>query len=105
MIEIKISVSDVDYAAAMDVVLPYIMEHLSKNSGNALLAAVLSKAGGASAAAAKAALKALPQDTRDELAVLCLNHYKDDIARVLTEVSKQKNISMTVQDIQIAAET
>lgn len=31
MIDIKISVSNVDYEAALDTLLPVLLEHLSKN--------------------------------------------------------------------------
>ena len=85
MIDVKISVNNVDYEAALDTLLPVLLEHLSKKSENAFLVSVLSKTKGVSSIAAKAALKALTQDTRDELAVACLNHYKEDIQRLLTE--------------------
>ena len=84
MIDIKISVSNVDYEAALDTLLP------------------VSKTKGVSSIATKAALKTLPQDTRDDLAVACLNHYKDDIQRLLTEVSKQKGIALQIDGINIA---
>ena len=66
------------------------------------MVSVLSKTKGVSSIAAKAALKALPQDTRDELAVACLNHYKEDIQRLLTEASKQKWIALQIEGIDIA---
>ena len=102
MIDIKISVSNVDYEAALDTLLPVLLEHLSKKTENAFLSSILSKTKGVSSIAAKAALKALPQDTRDDLAVACLNHYKDDIQRLLTEVSKQKGIALQIDGINIA---
>ena len=102
MIDVKISVNNVDYEAALDTLLPVLLEHLSKKSENAFLASVLSKTKGVSSIAAKAALKALPQDTRDELAVACLNHYKEDIQRLLTVVSKQKGIALQIGEIDIA---
>ena len=102
MIDIKISVSNVDYEAALDTLLPVLLEHLSKKTENAFLSSILSKTKGVSSIAAKAALKTLPQDTRDDLAVACLNHYKDDIQRLLTEASKQKGIALQIDGINIA---
>ena len=102
MIDIKISVSNVDYEAALDTLRPVLLEHLSKKTENAFLSSILSKTKGVSSIAAKAALKTLPQDTRDDLAVACLNHYKDDIQRLLTEVSKQKGIALQIDGINIA---
>ena len=102
MIDIKISVSNVDYEAALDTLLPVLLEHLSKKTENAFLSSILSKTKGVSSIAVKAALKTLPQDTRDDLAVACLNHYKDDIQRLLTEASKQKGIALQIDGIDIA---
>ncbi|WP_195975947.1 hypothetical protein [Hydrogeniiclostridium mannosilyticum] len=102
MIDIKISVSNVDYEAALDTLLPVLLEHLSKKTENAFLSSILSKTKGVSSIAVKAALKTLPQDTRDDLAVACLNHYKDDIQRLLTEASKQKGIALQIDGINIA---
>ena len=102
MIDIKISVSNVDYEAALDTLLPVLLEHLSKKTENAFLSSILSKTKGVSSIAAKAALKTLPQDTRDDLAVACLNHYKDDIQRLLTEASKQKGIALQIDGLNIA---
>lgn len=103
MIDIKVSVGDVDYEAALDTLLPVLIEHLSKKSENSLLSSLLSKTKGISAAAAKAALKTLPQDTKDELAVVCLNHYKEDMARMLTELAGQKGIALKIQSVEVAA--
>ena len=102
MIDIKISVSNVDYEAALDTLLPVLLEHLSEKTENAFLSSILSKTKGVSSIAVKAALKTLPQDTRDDLAVACLNHYKDDIQRLLTEASKQKGIALQIDGINIA---
>ena len=102
MIDIKISVSNVDYEAALDTLLPVLLEHLSNKTENAFLSSILSKTKGVSSIATKAALKTLPQDTRYDLAVACLNHYKDDIQRLLTEVSKQKGIALQIDGINIA---
>ena len=66
------------------------------------MSSILSKAKGVSSIAAKAALKALPQDTKDDLAVACLNHYKEDIQRLLAEASKQKGIALQIDGIDIA---
>lgn len=35
MIDVKISVNNVDYEAALDTLLPVLLEHLSKKSENA----------------------------------------------------------------------
>lgn len=102
MININISLSDVDYEAALDALLPVFIDYLSKKSDNPILTTILTKTKSISTAAAKGALKALPQETRDELAVVCLNYYKDDIIHILTEASKQKGIVMKLNDFAIS---
>ena len=51
MIDIKISVSNVDYEAALDTLLPVLLEHLSKKTENAFLSSILSKTKGVSSIA------------------------------------------------------
>ena len=91
MIDIKISVSNVDYEAALDTLLPVLLEHLSKKSENAFLSNILSKTKWFSSISEKAAHNAA-----------CLNHYKEDIQRLLTEASKQKGIALQIDGIDIA---
>ncbi len=71
--------------------MPVLLEHLSKKSDNTFLTGILSKTKSISVVAVKGALRALPQETRDELAVVCINYYKEDIIRVLTETVQQRD--------------
>lgn len=103
MIDIRISVSDVDYEAALDTLLPVLVEHFSKKSKDSFLSSLLLKTKGISIIAAKAALKTLPQDMKDELAEACLNYYKEDIARMLTEMAEQKGIALKIESVEVAA--
>ena len=57
MIDIRVSVSDVDYEAALDTLLPVLAEHFSKKSKNSFLSSILLKTKEISVIAAKAALK------------------------------------------------
>lgn len=104
MIEIKIQVSEVNYEEALDVLYPILMEHIKQNSKtaeNSLAAGIIPKIQSAGAVAAKALIKALPKKTRDELAVVCLNKYKDDISELLTDEAKKRNIELEIDDVSI----
>lgn len=104
MIEIKVYVSEVDYEEALEVLYPILMEHMKQNSRmaeNPLVAAILPKIQDAGAVAAKALIKALPQETRDELAVTCLNKFKDAIPEVLSNEAKKRNIGLKIDDVSI----
>jgi len=104
MIEIKIQVSEVDYEDALEVLYPILMEHIKRNpqiAGNSLVATMLPKIQGAGRVAAKALIKALPQETRDELAVACLNKFKNDIPRLLTNEAEKRNIGLKIDNVSI----
>ena len=40
---------------------------------------------------------------KDELAEACLNYYKEDIARMLTEMAEQKGIALKIESVEVAA--
>lgn len=103
MIEVKIKLSEVDYSAAVDVLMPVLLDKLS-TSTSPIVSLVLGKAKGLPASAAKAALDVLPQVTKDELAVACLNHYSGEIARLMTNMATQKGIKVKVDGVEVAVE-
>ena len=85
MIEIKMTVDDVDYEEILETLYPLLEERLYNKIENPLLAGLLSKMKGLPMVTIKAMLKTLPQKTKDELVVLCLNYYKENIVRMLTD--------------------
>lgn len=103
MIEVKIKVNDIDYGSAADVLLPVLLEKLSR-SADPLTAGLLVKLKGLSGSAAKAALNFLPQDVKDELAVACLNHYNDEISRIMVSFAEKKGIGLQVSGVEVAKE-
>lgn len=103
MIEVKIKISEVDYSAAVDVLMPVLLDKLS-SSTNPIVSLVLGKAKGLPANAAKAALDVLPQETKDELAAACLNHYSEEIAKLMTSMAMQKAIKIQVDGVEVAVE-
>lgn len=104
MIEMKLKIRDVDYAAAIDTLMPVLLEKLSASS-NPFPALLLQKANGLPAAAAKAALDVLPQGIRDELAAACLNRYSTEVSQAIEHVATQKDIRLTVDSIEILAQS
>lgn len=103
MIEVKIKISEVDYSAAVDVLMPVLLDKLS-TSANPIVSLVLGKAKGLPASTAKAALDMLPQETKDELAAACLNHYSEEIAKLMTDMAQQKGITVRVEGVEVAGE-
>ena len=92
MIEIKMTVDDVDYEEILETLYPLLEERLYNKIENPLLAGLLSKMKGLPMVTIKAMLKTLPQKTKDELVVLCLNYYKENIVRMLTDTLERHGI-------------
>ena len=101
MIEIKIAIDEVDYEGALETLYPVLAEYLSEKTENSLLAGILSRTKGFPVKAVKAGLKTLPQDTKDELAVLCLNHYKEKIVDSLVNILGKHGILLKVLDMEM----
>ena len=104
MIEVKIKISEVDYGAAIDVLMPVLLDKLSSSS-SPIVKILLGKLKGMSGPAAKAALDMLPQETKDELAAACLNHYNEEISKLMVNVAQQKGIKVQVESVEVAVES
>ena len=100
MIEIKMTVDDVDYEEILESLYPLLEERLYNKIENPLLAGLLSKMKGLPMVTIKAMLKTLPQKTKDELVVLCLNYYKENIVRMLTDTLERHGIPLNIQDME-----
>ena len=100
MIEIKMTVDDVDYEEILETLYPLLEERLYNKIENPLLAGLLSKMKGLPMVTIKAMQKTLPQKTKDELVVLCLNYYKENIVRMLTDTLERHGIPLNIQDME-----
>ena len=100
MIEIKMTVDDVDYEEILETLYPLLEARLYNKIENPLLAGLLSKMKGLPMVTIKAMLKTLPQKTKDELVVLCLNYYKENIVRMLTDTLERHGIPLNIQDME-----
>ena len=100
MIEIKMTVDDVDYEEILETLYPLLEERLYNKIENPLLAGLLSKMKGLPMVTIKAMLKTLPQKPKDELVVLCLNYYKENIVRMLTDTLERHGIPLNIQDME-----
>lgn len=104
MIEIRIKISKVDYEEVLDAIYPVVMEQVNKNQkivSIPIIAKILPKIQDAGAAALKLLIRALPQETRDELTVACLNKFKGDILGLIEKEAKQRSIGIKVDDIDV----
>lgn len=100
MIEVTLKIQDVDYAAAVDTLMPVLLERLS-GSANPIASLLLGKTKGLPSAAVKAALEVLPKGTRDELAAACLNHYSAEISQAIANLAAQRNLHLSVESVEV----
>ena len=97
MLEFKISVSDLDYGAVAEMLLPIVKEK-AEPSGNRAVKLLLGMVD-AAGALPKKAINALPQDIKDEMVVALVNNYKDRFIDFAQNKAAAKNIAVTVEDI------
>ena len=100
MIEIKIKIDEVDYDSAVSTLIPMLLKKQARNNP---IFEVLKKIEGLPVGAAKAALKVLPRDTKDELAVACLNNYSENISKELVKLLGKNGIRLKVQGIHVSS--
>lgn len=101
MVELKIQLDEINYEEIVQQLLPFALEKLSGNFGNGKLGPILGVVSKLPPKAAAGMLAALPQDTKDELAVLLLNLKKDSIMEAAGRYAESKHISLKIRDVQV----
>ena len=101
MITIKIEVEHIDYSDVAERVFPILAEKLENRPDSTFLSAIIKKTKGLSGATLKAALSVLPQNTKDELAVLVLQQYKEQVVNQLNTFAEEQGVKIAISDIQV----
>ncbi len=99
MIEVKLNISEVDYASAIDLFLHALPDELP---GNPVAAAALHQIKKLPSAAARTALKVMPEDTKNALAAACVNHYSDKISKMAVEMAQKRGVPLKVDGVEAA---
>ncbi len=102
MIEMKIQISDTDYGAAIEAFLPVIIEKMSEKEEAGFISKMIGKNSSLPASVIKAALSVMPQSTKDEIAVACLDRFKEDISKMILDFAKDKGLNFHLENIQIS---
>lgn len=95
--KITVELSQIDYGALVKLFLPMLRDKLSEHEGMA----ILSKIAGMPPAMAAKMVNALPQATKDEMAVTLANKNRDKIAQILQRMAAEKGLSFHVDDLKI----
>lgn len=101
MIEIIINISDVDYEAAAEKIIPLTLDKLSKREDASFLITALSKFKGATGKAAMAALTVLPQNVKDEIATALIQSKKDTIVDFINKLAQERGMPVTVNELSV----
>jgi len=94
MIELTVQITHVDYDTLADILLPLIGGQAAEKSGSPSLGKIFSGSQGLAAAAAKAYLKSMPQNRKEELLVRLINDNSGKLAELLSRFASDNGISL-----------
>lgn len=97
MPEFRITVSDIDYGAAAELLLHMVGEKAEVSGSKTLK--LLSGMANASGALPKKAVNALPQGVKDEILVSLVNNYKDKLIAAVENKAAAKGVALTIDEI------
>ena len=92
--KITLELTDIDYASVVKFALPLLQDKFSESDGEA--AKMLSQIMKMPPALAAGMVDFLPQDTKNELAVMLFNQNKDSIIKAVTYYAEKKGLSFRI---------
>ncbi|MFI3169441.1 MAG: hypothetical protein R3Y06_05830 [Faecalibacterium sp.] len=102
--ELNVQFDQIAYGDMLEKVLPKVLEHLKQKTDSPFVAQIIEKTQGLSGRSLRAAISVLPQSTQDELAVLVLQNYKEEIIKQLNRFASEQEVGIVVSDIQLKQE-
>ena len=95
--KITVEISELDYKALVEQFLPVVREKMAGKDG--IGAKTLSILAGMPPSIAGNMIDMMPQDKKDELAVMLIEKNKDKIAEKIVKLAGEKGISFKIDDI------
>lgn len=92
--KITLELTDIDYASVVKYALPLLQEKLT--AGDSEASKMLAQIAKMPPSIAAGMVDFLPQDTKNELAVMLVNQNKDRIIHAVTEYAEKKGISFRI---------
>ncbi len=92
--KLTLELTDIDYGALVRFALPLLQGKFS--SGDGETAQMLARIAQMPPSIAAGMIDFLPQDTKNELAVMLVNQNKDSIVRAVTEYAEKKGLSFRI---------
>ena len=93
--KITLDINDIDYGALVELFLPIVKEKLAEKGGAgiAILPRIMPLL-----IAGKKIIDILPQETKDEIAVMLVNINKEKIMESIVEYAEKKGLSFRIAD-------
>lgn len=101
MIEIKVSLDNIDYSGIAELVIPIVKDKLSDNDNVIVKKLFDNLPAEGMSKALNMLLKMLSQDKKDELAVSFFEKYKDNIVKTLKQTANDKGIDLDVIELSV----
>jgi hypothetical protein len=99
MIELKVQISDVDYDSLTDILWPLVAGQVAEKSSGSALGKIFSGSQGLAASAAKAAIKSMPQNRKEELLVRLLNENRGKLTEMLVRLAADNGVKVKVEGV------
>ncbi len=96
MVEVKIKIDNIDYGGAVNLLIPILREKAGEHPELGVLIRLASS--NMAAGTAKAAIKALPQNIKDELAVALANYYHEKIIGKIINSANKYGFDFEIED-------
>ena len=97
--KITLELNEIDYGALAEQFLPLVKDKLAEKDGTG--AAILSKIAGMPPSIAAKMVDLLPQETKDEIAVMLVNKNKGKIIETIIEYAAKKGLSFRIDDFEV----
>lgn len=92
--KLTLELEDIDYGALVKFGLPLLQGKLAEGEGES--AKMLARIAQMPPSIAAGMIDFLPQDTKNELAVMLVNQNKDSIVKAVTEYAEKKGLSFRI---------
>lgn len=97
--EIRIKIDEINYGALVAKYLPLLGEKLQEKEGTA--AKILAGLSKLPPSIAKTTLDALPESTKDEIALLLINKNKEKIVLSAMDYCRKNEVAITISDLSV----
>ena len=97
--KITLELTEIDYGALAEQFLPLVRDKLAEKDGT--IAGLLAKVAGMPPNIVGRMVDILPQESKDEIAVMLVNKSKDKIISMITKYAKKNGVSFEIMQFDV----